>query len=119
MLFDELQRLVLCILLARTCSGLCSLDELAHTVGDRGAVRLAVDGLHAAGLVHRLEGFVFPSGPAVRFYELQLAGAAHLLAGATSPPTMPAWHDEDEPCRSRRAKKRRFFPCGKTVKRRV
>ena len=74
-MFDEIQWLVLFMLLARTSPGLCSLDELSRAVGDVEVAQLAVEGLHAAGLVHRLEGFVFATGPAVRFYELELASA--------------------------------------------
>ncbi len=74
-MFDEIQRLVLFMLLARTRPGLCSPDELSRAVGDVEVAQLAVEALHAAGLVHRMGGFVFATAPAVRFYELELAAA--------------------------------------------
>lgn len=80
---DEIQRLALFMLLARTSAGPCSLDELSRAVGDAEIAQLAVEGLHAAGLVHRLDEFVFATGPAVRFYELELA-AARLRADEAS-----------------------------------
>jgi hypothetical protein len=82
-MIGEIQRLVLFMLLARTSGGLCLLDELSRAVGDVEVARLAVEDLHAAGLVHRLDRVVFASGPAVRFYELELA-AVRLLADEAS-----------------------------------
>lgn len=75
-MLDDAQRLVLCVLLAGGGSGMCSIGELALEVGDRDAAELAVVGLHATGLVHRLEGFVFATHAAVRFHELQFPSGA-------------------------------------------
>jgi hypothetical protein len=71
-MLDEMQLCVLCVLLAPAGSGLCSIEELGLAVGDREVAGLAVEGLHASGLVHRLEGFVFATRAAVRFRELDL-----------------------------------------------
>ena len=112
---DEIQRLVLCVLLVPAGSGLCSMSELAVAVGDPDAAALAVEGLHATGLVHRLGEFVFATRPAVRFHELELA-AARLLAderfSENSRPRRGLW-----PCRGLHGKKKRFFPCGFRVRR--
>ncbi len=70
-MLDDAQRLVLYVLLTGGGSGTCSIGELALEVDDRDAAELAVVGLHAAGLVHGLEGFVFATHAAVRFHELQ------------------------------------------------
>jgi hypothetical protein len=71
---DEVQRCVLCVLLAGAGCGLCSMHELAVAVGNREAAELAVVGLHADGLVHRLNGFVCVTRPVVRAYELDVLG---------------------------------------------
>jgi hypothetical protein len=71
---DEVQRCVLCVLLASAGCGLCSMHELAVVVGDREAAELAIVGLHAEGLVHRLDGFVFATRPVTRAYELDVLG---------------------------------------------
>ena len=71
---DEMQRCVLCVLLAPTGCGLCSMHELAVAVGDYETVELAVVGLHAEGLVHRLDGFVFPTRAVMRAHELDVLG---------------------------------------------
>jgi hypothetical protein len=71
---DEMQRCVLCVLLARAGCGLCSMHELAVAVGDHEAAELAVAGLHAEGLVHRLDGFVFATRAVVRAHELDVLG---------------------------------------------
>jgi hypothetical protein len=71
---DEMQRCVLCVLLAPTGCGLCSMYELAVAVGSNEAAELAVVGLHAEGLVHRLDGFVFVTRAVVRAHELDVLG---------------------------------------------
>jgi len=71
---DEMQRCVLCMLLAPTGCGLCSMHELAVAVGDQETAELAVVGLHAEGLVHRLDGFVFATRAVVRAHELDVLG---------------------------------------------
>lgn len=73
-MLDEVQRCVLCALLAPTGCGLCSMHELAVAIGDYEAAELAVVGLHAEGLVHRLDGFVFATRAVVRAHELDVLG---------------------------------------------
>jgi len=65
----------MCVLLAPVGSGLCSLGELALTVGDPATAELAVAALHADGLVHRLDGFVLATHAAARTRELDVLGA--------------------------------------------
>jgi hypothetical protein len=71
---DEMQRCVLCVLLAPVGSGLCSMHELAVAIGDHETAELAVAGLHAEGLVHRLDGFVFATRAVMRAHELDVWG---------------------------------------------
>jgi hypothetical protein len=71
---DEMQRCVLCVLLASTGCGLCSMHELTVAVGDDEMAALAVVGLHAEGLVHRLDRFVFATRAVVRAHELDVLG---------------------------------------------
>jgi len=115
-MFDEIQRLVLCVLLLPAGAGLCSMGELAVAVGDADAAALAVEGLHATGLVHRLGEFVVATRPAVRFHELELA-ASRLLADEASLQNGRPRHGL-RPCRGLHGKKTRFFPCGFRVRRR-
>jgi hypothetical protein len=67
---DGVQFAVLVLLLDPAGSGQWSLTELAREVGWESAVADAVVRLHAAGLVHRVGGFVCASRAAVRFCEL-------------------------------------------------
>jgi hypothetical protein len=56
-------------------SGLWSLQEIARETGDPEAVvEAAVGGLHALGLAHRVEAFVFASRAAAHFCDLALQG---------------------------------------------
>lgn len=71
---DEAQQCVLCMLLASVGSGLCSMHELGVAIGDHEAAELAVAGLHAEGLVHRLDGFVFATRAVMRAHELDVLG---------------------------------------------
>jgi len=71
---DEVQRCVLCVLFAGAGCGLCSMQELAVAVGDHETAEIAVVGLHAEGLVHRLDGFVFATRAVVRAHELDVLG---------------------------------------------
>jgi hypothetical protein len=71
---DEVQQCVLCVLLASAGCGLCSMHELAVAVGDYEAAEVAVVGLHAEGLVHRLDGFVFATRAVMRAHELDVLG---------------------------------------------
>lgn len=72
---NDAQQCVLCILLAPVGCGLCSMGELALAVGDPAAAELAVAALHADGLVHRLDGFVFATRAVARSRELDVLGA--------------------------------------------
>jgi hypothetical protein len=67
---DETQFVVLALLLDPDCPGPWSLAELAREVGCEITVADAVVSLHAAGLVHRCDEFVFATRPAVRFCQL-------------------------------------------------
>lgn len=69
---DETQRCVLCALLAPVGCGLCSMRELAVAIGDHATAELAVEDLHAAGLVHRLGEFVFATRAVMRARELDM-----------------------------------------------
>jgi hypothetical protein len=66
----EVQFLVLALLLDPECRVPWSVAELAREVGCESAAGEAVVGLHAAGLVHRCGGFVWPSRAASRFCQL-------------------------------------------------
>lgn len=48
-----------------------STEEIAREIGDHSAVTDSLMRLHRAGLIHRLEGFVFPTRPARRFEEIR------------------------------------------------
>jgi hypothetical protein len=67
---DQVQFAVLVLLLDPAGAGVWSLTELAREVGWEFAVADAVVSLHAAGLVHRVGGVVWPTRAAVRFCEL-------------------------------------------------
>lgn len=71
---EEAQQFVLCFLLATMRGGLCSMHELGVAVGDQERAEVAVVGLHAEGLVHRLDGFVCATRPVVRAHELDVLG---------------------------------------------
>jgi len=67
---DEVQFVVLALLLEPGGPAQWSLAELAREVGCELAAAEAVVRLHAAGLVHRCQGFVFASRAASRFSQL-------------------------------------------------
>jgi hypothetical protein len=67
---DEVQFVVLVLLLEAGGPALWSLAELAREVGCELAASEAVESLHAAGLVHRCDEFVFASRAAGRFGQL-------------------------------------------------
>ncbi len=71
---DEAQQCVLCFLLATVRDGLCSMHELGVAVGDQAKAEIAVAGLHAEGLVHRLDEFACVTRPVVRAHELDVLG---------------------------------------------
>ena len=51
-------------------NGLWSTTELQHQVGDPVAVDDTLDRLHALGLIHRLESFVFATRAAAHMHAL-------------------------------------------------
>jgi hypothetical protein len=67
---DEVQFVVLALLLDPECPGPWSVGELACEVGCETAAAEAVVRLHAAGLAHHVQGFVWPSRAASRFCQL-------------------------------------------------
>jgi hypothetical protein len=67
---DEIQFLVLALLLDPECPGPWSVDELAREVGCELSVPGAIARLHAAGLAHLCDGFVFATRAASRFGQL-------------------------------------------------
>jgi predicted transcriptional regulator len=67
---DEAQFLVLALLLRPGGPALWSVAELARELGCELATAEAVVRLHAAGLVHRREEFVWPTRAASRFCQL-------------------------------------------------
>lgn len=71
--WGETQQFVLCFLLAMN-GGLCSMHELGVAIGDHVEAEVAVAGLHAEGLVHRLDGFVFATRAVARAHEMDVLG---------------------------------------------
>jgi hypothetical protein len=67
---DEIEARVLWLLLRPGTPGIYSIDEIAGEIGDATGADLALAGLHAAGLAHRVSGFVFASHAARRFRAL-------------------------------------------------
>jgi hypothetical protein len=67
---DEIERVVLALLLEPGSRGPWSVWELGLGVGSELRVAEAVVRLHAAGLVHRVDEFVWVTRPLARFYEL-------------------------------------------------
>lgn len=67
---DEAERAVLYLLLRPAPTGLFSTQEIAREIGAPITAGIAIAGLHAAGLAHRLEEFVFATRAAARFHEL-------------------------------------------------
>lgn len=65
-----IERAVLGLLLDPGSQRPWAVDELVHEIGDRAATADALARLHGAGLVHRLDGFVFASRAAVRVDEI-------------------------------------------------
>jgi hypothetical protein len=65
------ERGVLGVLMNSETPGLWSEAEVARELGDGLAVTDAVCALEAAGLVHRCQGFVFPTRAAARFDKLE------------------------------------------------
>jgi hypothetical protein len=61
---SQIDRVVMALLLDQY-QGLWRADEIAREIGDDVEVEDSLARLHAAGLVHRLEDFVFPTVAAV------------------------------------------------------
>ena len=62
---------VLGVLLGEDAQRPWTVDEVAREIGDELATTDSLARLRAAGLVHRLEGFVFATRPAVRAAQLE------------------------------------------------
>jgi NaMN:DMB phosphoribosyltransferase len=69
---DEIESLVLLLLLDGTNQRPWSASELGREFGDPDKAAVAVASLHASGLVHLIDGFVFATRAAVRANELAL-----------------------------------------------
>jgi hypothetical protein len=72
---DQLERVVLHLLLNTGSPGLISEHEVAQAIGSADRAAFALVELHGAGLIHRLEEFVFATRPAVRFWQLEESAA--------------------------------------------
>jgi hypothetical protein len=70
---DQLEGAVLHLLLDDDTSGVWSEREVAQAVGSGDRAAYALVRLHSAGLIHRLEEFVFPTRAAARFNQLREA----------------------------------------------
>ncbi len=65
---DAVEQTLLSMLVAH--GGLWSEEEVVREMGDANAAADAIANLYGTGLVHRLDGFVFATRPAVRAAEL-------------------------------------------------
>ena len=72
---DGVERVVLHLLLDAGSPGILSEREVAQALGSEAHAAHALVQLHSAGLIHRLEEFVFATRPAVRFYQLEESAA--------------------------------------------
>jgi hypothetical protein len=68
--FDQAESVVLDLLLDPDVPGPWSFHEIAAAMGDEVRAADAISGLHAAGLVHRCNEFVFATRPAARCMQL-------------------------------------------------
>jgi hypothetical protein len=71
---ERVERVVLHLLLDDTRTGILSEQEVAQAIGSNDRAAYALVRLHSAGLIHRLDEFVFPTRAAARFWQLE--GAA-------------------------------------------
>jgi len=67
---EGIDRAVLSMLVHDPAQGLWAVDEVVREIGDGSAVADSLARLYGAGLVHRLEGFVFATRPALRAEQL-------------------------------------------------
>jgi hypothetical protein len=67
---DGVERVVLPLLLDRESPGPWSVKELARQIGSELRVAAVLVSSHAAGLVHRCQGFVWATRAAARFSQL-------------------------------------------------
>jgi hypothetical protein len=81
---DSVQLILLDLLLSDESPGLWSHDEIARAMGDPVVAIDATDTLHAAGLLHRIGDFVFPTRAAAR------SPSANVRRRRWSPTTAPA-----------------------------
>lgn len=68
---DGLDRVVLQLLTDPETAGVWSEGEVAQALGSDAHAAHALVSLHAAGLIHRIEDFVFATRPAARFVQLE------------------------------------------------
>jgi hypothetical protein len=68
---DQVERVVLHLLLETRTAGVWSEREVAQALGSDVRAAHALVNLHADGLIHRLEEFVFPTRAAARFWQLE------------------------------------------------
>ena len=68
----QIEHAILGLLLSSDLPGLWTTEEVADEVGDPLAMINALSRLDRAGLIHRCEGFEFPTRAAARFDELSL-----------------------------------------------
>jgi hypothetical protein len=61
---EETDRTIMALLLSQY-HGLWKADEIVREIGDEIAVQDSLARLHGAGLIHRLDDFVFPTVAAV------------------------------------------------------
>jgi hypothetical protein len=71
---DQAEHVILLLLLDTGSRWPWSVAELGLALGSHPAAQDAVVELHAAGLVHRLHEFVFPTRGAERYRQLAAAG---------------------------------------------
>lgn len=68
---DQLERVVLHLLLDAGGPGILSEREIAQALDSEAHAAFAVVNLHADGLIHRCNEFVFPTRAAARFKKLE------------------------------------------------
>ena len=69
---EQTEATILCLLLSPKIQRPWAVDEVIREVGRPRDTTDAIARLHAAGLVHRLDGFVFASRAAVRLDSIDL-----------------------------------------------